>query len=451
MARRGRLAALFVAAGAVAAGAAAADFPLRVSDNGRYLETAAGAPFHFAGDTHWPLLWHYTLDEAKEIVDDRAAKGFTAMLISVGAFSNRPNAGGHRTFTDRRALTPNEGYFAHADRVLDHIESTGMAVYAVALWWNQFNRDASIEGQESYGRWIGARWSGRANLLWVIGGDTPYRDTDLASYRALANGIRAGGGEQLMSWHPHGGGPMRSAGHSSSEYLHDEPWLDFSSVQGHAEGGRMAARVLEDYRRTPAKPVIMIEPWYYWTELRDPVFGFPIHAGPLRIRQGAWQTRLGGGSFGEGHGAWPLWFHESTPEQWRAALAGRSAADIGTHMRALMESVEWWRLEPDVTGEVVVRGAGDPASWDYAAAAGTPDRSLALIYLPSGRAIGVDPGWFAGPFQARWFDPASGAWLPAERSAGGSGLTFTPPPANAAGDGDFVLVCETLEKPAPAP
>ena len=94
-----------IAAGLLAVGLAAstgaAEFPLKVSADGRYLEDAAGAPFLFVGDTHWPLLWHYSLHEAREIIDDRADKGFSVMLLSVGAFSDRPNAEGHRSFSDR--------------------------------------------------------------------------------------------------------------------------------------------------------------------------------------------------------------------------------------------------------------------------------------------------------------------------------------------------------------
>ncbi|MDE0692148.1 MAG: DUF4038 domain-containing protein [Gammaproteobacteria bacterium] len=430
---------------ALAASMAAAEFPLTVSPDGRYLTDAAGAPFLFVGDTHWPLLWHYSFDEAREIIDDRAAKGFTVMLLSVGAFSDRPNAQGHRSFSDRAKLTPIEEYFTHADRVLDHIESRGMATYAVALWWNQFNRQATVEGIGEYGRWLGERWADRANVLWVIGGDTPYRESDLASYRALANGIRAGGGEQLMSWHPHGGGPMRSAGHSSSEYLHDEPWLDFSSVQGHAEGGRMAARVLEDYRRTPAKPVLMVEPWYYWTELKDPRFGFPIHAPELRIRQSMYQTRLGGGSMGEGHGAWPLWFHDSTEAQWRAALRQKSATHIGTHMTNLLRQVEWWKLEPDTGGQLLTAGAGNPNGWDRTVAAGASDRSFALIYVAGQTELAIDATWFHGPVQATWHDPTNGSMQPAQATNANGELTFTSPNPNYEGDEDFVLLLTTSD------
>ena len=105
------LAGLFIDAPAVAT-----DFPLRVSPNGRYLEDSSGTPFYFVADTHWPLFWHYSLEEAREIIDDRAAKGFTAILVQVAsAAGNRPNPYGHAPFED----------VANLEVVLDLVLSVG--------------------------------------------------------------------------------------------------------------------------------------------------------------------------------------------------------------------------------------------------------------------------------------------------------------------------------------
>ena len=48
-----------------------------------------------------------------------------------------------------------------------------------------------------------------------------------ANWRQMANGIRAGGSDGLISFHPVGG-------NSSSRWVHAEPWLDFNMFQsGH--------------------------------------------------------------------------------------------------------------------------------------------------------------------------------------------------------------------------
>lgn len=221
-------------------------FPLRVSADGRFLEDSAGVPFYFAGDTHWPLLWHYSLDEARLLIDDRVAKGFSALLVSVAPFGNRPNVHRNSAFRDLRSLRINEEYFVHADRVLDYAASKGLAIYAIALWWSNYHEHADVEALATYGRWLGERWADRQNIIWALGGDERFRREDTPRFRALAQSIRAGRASQLMTFHPHGGLPFLSAGNSAAGHLNDEPWLDFSSVQAHAFGGRMVDRVLAD-------------------------------------------------------------------------------------------------------------------------------------------------------------------------------------------------------------
>lgn len=430
----------------VAEGRPKAKFPLKVSADGRYLEDSSGRPFYFVGDTHWPLFWHYSLRDAQRIIDDRAAKGFTAMLVSVAPFRNKANADGHRAFRDLATLAVDEEYFAHADRVLEYAADKGLAVYAVALWWANYHEDVEAEELGVYGRWLGRRWKDRDNLIWVIGGDERFRRSDLSRFRALAEGIRAGGARQIMSFHPFGGLPWWSSGHSSSEYLSDEPWLDFSSVQAHTFGGRMVDRVLRDYDRRPTQPVILIEPWYFGTRLRDRALGFPIHQPALRIRQALYQARIGGGSFGEGYGAWPFWYHASSQAEWREALDNQPAAvQIATHMRRLFESLEWWRLAPDRDGSVLVGGGGWRWLWNRAVAAGGSDRSFAVVYVPTHRKVEIRLDWFSGPVVARWYDPTNGRFSRAGAYQNDSVRRFEPPPKNDADDSDFILVLETQE------
>lgn len=419
--------------------AGAADFPLLVSESGRYLEDARGQPFYFVADTQWPLFWHYTFEEACEIIDDRAARGFTAILV-IAAEKNQPNRAGNAPFADLVGLEAGEAYFAHADRVLDHAASRGLAVYLGPLWWKYYFRRASAEGIAAFGRWIGRRWRHRANLIWVLGGDLWFRRRDRRRFRALAEAIREGGAAQVMSWHPRSGVPWRNFGRSSGDYLHDEPWLAFNSVQAHASGGRMVERMLADHARTPTKPTILIEAWYFWTRLWKI---YPIHQQALGVRRSHYQARLGGGSFGEGYGAYPFWHWRSTPEEWRRALRDQPAAtQIATHMRACLEAVPWWRLEPDRRGAILVGGRGRSRGWDRAVAGGAPDRSVAVVYLPSHRAVEIDLGWFAGDVRARWFDPTDGSYSEATPHANRSVERFHPPHANRAGDEDFVLVLE---------
>jgi hypothetical protein len=76
-----------------------------------------------------------------DIIDTRVDLGFTAMVTTLTPFSNVPNAHGEHVFTDISKFEPNEAYFEHVDSLLDQLEFRGIAVYLVALWWNQVNAE----------------------------------------------------------------------------------------------------------------------------------------------------------------------------------------------------------------------------------------------------------------------------------------------------------------------
>src|SRR5262245_11939974 len=75
----------------------AAPGPIRVSPGGRYFVDAQDEPFYFLADTQWELFRRYSLSEAKRILEDRKAKGFTVvMVMATGVGSGTgPNFEGH--------------------------------------------------------------------------------------------------------------------------------------------------------------------------------------------------------------------------------------------------------------------------------------------------------------------------------------------------------------------
>jgi hypothetical protein len=80
-------------------------------------------------------------------------------------------------------------------------------------------------------------------------------------------------------------------------------------------------------------------------------------------------------------------------------------------------------------------------SSDYVTTAATPDRRLAVSYLPSGGTITVDTTHFAGRVRARWYDPTVGRYAgPGSTAARATRVTLTTPGRNASGDPDWVLV-----------
>src|SRR5690349_7122251 len=56
---------------------------LQVSGNGRYLQTAAGKPFFWLGDTGWLLFNKLKREEAETYLEDRRKKGFNVIQVMV--------------------------------------------------------------------------------------------------------------------------------------------------------------------------------------------------------------------------------------------------------------------------------------------------------------------------------------------------------------------------------
>jgi hypothetical protein len=58
-------------------------FPLKVSANGRYLQTAAGSPFLMVGDSPQSLIGDNSVSTANSFLDDRAAHGFNTVWMNL--------------------------------------------------------------------------------------------------------------------------------------------------------------------------------------------------------------------------------------------------------------------------------------------------------------------------------------------------------------------------------
>src|SRR5262249_57735930 len=91
----------------------------------------------------------------------------------------------------------------------------------------------------TFGTFLGERYRDNA-VMWYVGGDSrPGSDADI--WVAMARGLKDGsGGSHLVSYHGCGST-------SSSEWFHQEDWLDFNSIQsGHPWAAKTYAFVAQD-------------------------------------------------------------------------------------------------------------------------------------------------------------------------------------------------------------
>jgi hypothetical protein len=442
---------------------------LTVSQNHHFLVTETGEAFFWLGDTAWELFHRLNREEADLYLQDRASKGFTviqAVALAELDGLRTPNAYGHLPLVEddptRPDVTdgPNNDYWDHVDYIVDRANSLGLYVGFLPTWGDKWNKKWGVGPEvftpgnaQVYGEWLGNRYKDKG-LIWILGGDRPIEsDEHRAITVAMARGLRTGdGGTHLITFHPTGG-------RSSSDWFHDDEWLDFNMRQnGHdAEFTRPYATTVEDYRREPIKPVIDGEPIYE----DHPVSFQPQehgHSTTADIRR-PFYWDLFSGAFGHTYGhhsIWQMWQPGRNPINfplmpWREALAqpGSSQMQIG---RQLMESRPFLMRIPDDSVIVTSRVATSvPGAGRYRFKA-TRDRegTYAMVYAPVGRAFTVRMDVIRGSrVRVSWFNPRNGEAHEIGTFANAGERTFLPPsPGEML---DWVLVLDDVSLGYPEP
>jgi hypothetical protein len=364
--------------------------PIRVSENGAYFVDASGQPFYFLADTQWELFRRYSLEDAKVILENRRAKGFTVMMVMLTGVGDGagPNLDGEHPWLNDDPTKPNPAYFNHVDAVLRLAEANGLQLL-IGVYHQTYGSRMTVANARSWAAWVARRYHDFANILWTI------YPKAAESYRPLiseiAHGIQDGDqGRHLISAHP-------DPSPASSSFLHGEPWLSFNSIQVWNALELVYPMTLADWMRKPAKPGTMLEGVYEKGE----EYHFPIT--PLLVRREAYYTCLAGGFHGYGHNdSWRV------KPSWRAALDDPGAQQMAILKQVFTSLPGWWKLLPDQSvllsgGET--RGArlnlaasSSGGDWIMAYVAGTPAVTLRLTAITTSESASVT-----------WINPASGA------------------------------------------
>jgi hypothetical protein len=438
----------------------AAEHPLRVAPGGRYLVQADERPFFYLGDTAWELFHRLDREETRRYLEDRAAKGFTvvqAVILAERDGLNVSNPYGERPLVDNDPRRPNPKYFEHVDYVMALAEGLGLTVGVLPTWGDKFHsrqhepgpRVFDATNAEVYGRFVGERYRDRA-VIFILGGDrNPETDEDYAIIRAMAQGLKATAPRNLVTYHPRGPG-------RSSDFFHDEDWLDFNMIQSShtGRGSDNGANVTHDRTLEPPKPTLDGEPRYE----AIPIDFYMVGMNPARrfdaadVRMAAYRPLLAGAA-GHTYGnnnVWQMWAPEHEPvlwadTPWYEALDHPGAFQM-THVRRLFESRPWEKLVPD-QGFIV---SANPPGAAFIRAAVASDRSFAFVHTPEGATVAVDQGRLGAPeLTYWWFDPRYGTAHRIHTGTGTAVQAFAPPTA---GRGcDWVLVIDDARRGFPPP
>jgi hypothetical protein len=375
--------------------------PVGISGNHRYFVDGNGSPIFWLGDTEWELFLSFRPEEVQGILDDRALKGFNAiqvMLLGVGG-GKKANAAGEKPFLNDDPATPNEAYFANVESALRTAQALEiMLVIGVYHKSPESGTMITAKNARAYGTWVGRRFREAPNVIWSMYPEA--KPAYLPVVRELAAGLREGdGGRHLLTVHP-------DPSPASSSFIHEEPWLSFNTLQTWKSDFLNYSMVAADYARTPPKPVLNGEARYE----------AEANTSPLQVRRGAYWSILAGGFYSFGHGG--NWMK---PGDWRRWLDSPGSQQMGI-LRRFFESLDWWRLVPD--REILSGSSGE------AVAARSPDRSWAVVYFPSPKAVDVklDATNAQGSVDVRWMNPATGDTRTEGRRAARGVQSFTPPP-----------------------
>ncbi|MCI0642341.1 MAG: glycoside hydrolase family 140 protein [Gemmataceae bacterium] len=421
---------------------------LKVSSNGRYFVDQDGKPFFYLGDTAWLLFQRLDRTEVDDFLRDRADKGFTVIQAYVlrGLEERHPDGPisllGATPIVDRDPAKPNEAFFENVDYVVNRANELGLVMgLVVAKSWHVHSKAERVfDATNAYvfGKFLGARYKGNA-VLWYVGGDSIPGD-GREIWIAMARGLREGSvGRHLISYHG-------SRHTSSSQWFHGEDWLDFNSIQsGHDWEAKTYEFIAKDYRLSPAKPTVDMEPPY---ENHSPTGQESRRIDSHQVRKGAYWAMLAGAA-GHGYGAHDLFFlykESDGPfpregfQPWRAAMAYEGSHQVGL-VRRLFEQRPWYKLVPDQS----VIASGQSAGEEHLQAAKADDGSFLIVYAPTGKPFSIHMDkLFGKEAQAHWYDPRQGTWTAIGRFPNNGVREFVAPSRGE--KDDWVLVLDDAAK-----
>ncbi|MGA3042068.1 MAG: DUF4038 domain-containing protein, partial [Bryobacteraceae bacterium] len=308
-------------------------YPIRIAPDRRHVVDQSGQPFLIQGDAPWSLISGLTENEAELYLEDRRRKGFNSIIVNLieHKFRGPVNRYGQGPFlVPGDFSTPNEAYFAHADWVLRKAGEKGIQVFLAPIYLGYIGLDegwveeALANGPakcRAWGRYVGQRYAGFDNLVWLMGGDrNPTNARD--DVNAVAQGIKEVDRRHLLTAHCH---PENSA----IEQYGDSGWLDLNTTYTYEI---VHHKLQTDYNRKPAMPYVLIETTYEGEH----------NASAVQVRRQAYWALLSGAA-GQFMGNRPIWLFDPG---WQAALDGTGSRDMA-RLQSIFRARAWYDLVPD--------------------------------------------------------------------------------------------------------
>jgi hypothetical protein len=412
---------------------------VRVAEAQTHFSHADGTPFFYLADTAWsgPLL--ATDADWATYLDDRAAKGFTAIQFIAHApwTAALTDADGQTAFTNDPARPLNAAFYDRLDRRIEAINARGLLALPVLAWAANFgdSRGLNLGYTHSAAQLIpviGAQVErlSRHHALLILAGDGVYNFWRSRKWRRVGRAVFGGRADRPpVTMHPAGlTWPFGRFAH--------EPWLDWYGYQSSHSTSPQTVRWLRTQipaylRRLPRRPVINLEPVY--EQIGGGRGRRPFDRAD--VRRACYWSLLNAPTAGVAYGAHGLWgWHDRPMEavnhtglgvgpRWDDAMRLPGSDDMA-RLADCFTAVRWWTLRPDP----------DLLSQEPPNGRASASRSgdLAVVYVPEHRDVVVRLDQVRHDLQWHWFDPRTGGRTLTEPDGSWG---FTPPePSDATSD-----------------
>lgn len=432
---------------------------IKISENQRYFSDEDGQPFFWLGDTGWLLFSKLDREETEQYLENRREKGFNVIQVMVLHSLAAANVYGDSALINKDASAPviTEGaefddpmqydFWDHVDFVIDKAAEKGLYMALVPVWGsNVRSGKVSREQARAYAAFLGERYKNRRNIIWLNGGDT-FGSDSTETWNIIGNTLNESCPDHLITFHPRG----RKL---SSEWFHNEPWLDFNMFQSghrrydqdtsaneHRYGEDNWKYVQVDYNKKPVKPTLDGEPSYENIPqgLHDP--SEPYWTDDEVRRYAYWSVFAGACGHTYGHNA-VMQMHKpddvessfGVKDFWFDAIDHPGAAQM-VHLKNLILSRPYFERIPD---QSLVAEQGEKHDCQIA----TRGQDYAFIYTWNGRPIKINMGKIPGKrIKATWYNPRDGSKTEAG-SFPNSGVHEFDPPGEPEGGNDWVLILD---------
>ncbi len=434
---------------------------IQVSENGRFFQYENGNPFFWLGDTGWLIFKKLNREEAKQYLEDRKAKGYNVIQAMLLHQLKVADWQGNLAVLDESAGKPNviEGnslengtydYWDHVEYIVDLAAELDLYMGLVPIWGSPVSGGkVTVEEAKTYTTFLVERFGDKPNIIWLNGGDVQ-GDKGMDVWQTIGNTLDSLDGNHLITFHPRGR-------RMSSEWFHNESWLDFNMFQsGHRNYDQDTASdshrfgpdnwkyVEREYAMKPVKPTLDGEPSYEEIPygLHDENLDRWTDA-DLR-RYAYWSVFAGAAGFTYGHNSVMQFYVKGEEERafgalasWQEALDFPGAGQM-QYLKDLILSKSYFDRVPN---QGLVANQGE--RYDYVTA--TSGKDYALLYTFTGRDIEVNMGQIEGEqLKTSWFDPRTGETMDSGVVENQGVQSFDPPGEPNDGN-DWVLVLESVK------